>query len=202
MRYNRKQAQERFQHLYVEVPGDECFYCGMPKDGVDHRPAIFTLHKFAKSRMVTRREIHEHFGQCRLVPSCVICNMGIGSYEGENDNDRRQEILNFIDLYDDFGPNRNEWNFGVFTAAAEMLIARDQGMLTDEVYAVPLVGRLVVSHALWVKMGNAKDDEFWQRHRRKLAEWLTAQPRRKAKHFLDMARLESYSFKNGVFGRD
>ena len=202
MRYNRKRAEERFGHLYTEVPGDECYYCGMPKDGFDHRPSIFTLHKFAKHRRVTRREINEQFGECRLVPSCIICNMGIGSYEGESDNDRRQEILNFLDLYDDFGPNKNEWNFGVFAAAAEILIARDQDMVTDEVYAIPLVGRIVISHALWVKMGNAKDDEFWQRHRMKLAEWLNAQPKRKAKHFLDMARLESYAFKDGVFGRE
>lgn len=202
MRYNRKSAEERFGHLYTEAPGDECYYCGMPRDGWDHRPSLFTLHKFAEGRKVTRREIFEQFGECRLVPSCVICNMGIGSFEGENDDDRRQEILNFIDLYDDFGPKKNEWNFGVFTAAAEILFARDEGMLTDEIYAIPLVGRIIMAHALWVKMGNAKDNEFWSKHRQKFADWLNGKPKRKAKHFLDMARLESYAFKDGVYGRD
>jgi hypothetical protein len=127
--------------------------------------------------------------------------MGIGSFEGENDNERRVEILEFLDFYDDGGPHKGEWNFGAFCVACEMLDARLNDVVGDEVYAIPAVGRAIISQALRVKMGDWKDDNFWHPHRQRFAAWLAAEPRRKSKHFLIMARLESYKFKDGVYGR-
>ncbi len=201
MRYDRRKAEARFGHLFSVVPGDACHYCGLPSDGHDHRPAVHTLHKFSEGRKVTRREVEEHFGPCRLVPCCTICNMGIGSFEGDDDNDRRDEILGFLDFYDDDGPTKGEWSFGAFSVACEILDARVEGLVGDDVYALPAVGRLIMSHALRVKKGEWKDLEFFNEHRERFASWLCAEPRRKSKHFLAMARLESYKFKQGVYGR-
>lgn len=201
LRYDRKKAEARFGHLFTVVPGDQCHYCGLPSDGHDHRPAVHTLHRFAKDRQVTRREIEEQFGPCRLVPCCTICNMGIGSFEGEHDNDRRDEILGFLDFFDDEGEQKGEWSYGAFAIACEILDARAKGLLGDEVYALPAVGRLIMSHALRVQKGEWADDPFFHEHRERFAAWLKAVPRRKAKHFLDMARLESYKFKPGVYDR-
>jgi hypothetical protein len=199
--YDRKEAEARFKHLYAEVPGDECHYCGLARDGHDHRPAIHTLHRFAKGRQVTRKEIEGHFGQCRLVPCCTICNMGIGSFEGVDDNDCRDEILGFLDFFDDDGPSKGVWSFGAFTVACEVLEARSKDIVGDEIYAVPAVGRAIMVHALRSRKGEWRDDPFWHPHRLRFANWLRAEPRRKSKHFLDMARLESYRFKDGVYGR-
>lgn len=201
MRYDRKKAEARFGHLYTEIPGNSCHYCGLPRDGYDHQPAIHTLHKFAKDRLITRKQIEERFGLCRLVPACTICNMGIGSFEGESDDDRRLEILGFLDFYDDEGPTKGEWNYGAFTVAYEILAARTQNVVGDEIYAIPSVGRLIMSHALRSKMGEWADHPFWMEHRERFAMWLSAEPKRKQKHFLDMSRLESYDFRNGVYGR-
>jgi hypothetical protein len=202
LRYDRKKAEARFAHLYSLVSGEECHYCGFPSDGHDHRPAIHTLHRFSKGRKITRREVEAHLGPCRLVPCCTICNMGIGSFEGADDNERREEILSFLDFFNDEGPYKGEWNLGAFTVAYEVLEARAEGKLSDEIYALPAVGRLILSHALRTKMGEWRDGEFWHEHRLRLAQWLQGEPRRKAKHFLAMARLASYNFKDGVYGRE
>ena len=201
LRYERKKAEARFRHVYTVVSGDECHYCGLPSDGHDHRPAIHSLHKFASSRLVTRKEIEGRFGKCRLVPCCTICNMGIGSFDGANDDECREEILGFIDFFDDDGPTRGSWNYGAFCTAVEILTARTIGNVGDEIYAIPVVGRAVISHALRSKMGQWQDDAFWSAHRERLATWLKSAPRRKSKHFLTMARLESYKFRDGVYGR-
>ena len=37
-KYNRKKAEQRFEHVYETVAGDKCIYCGMPSDGeYDHQ---------------------------------------------------------------------------------------------------------------------------------------------------------------------
>lgn len=202
MKYNRKEAERRFGHLYEVVPGDSCYYCGLPGDGVDHRPAVHTLHRFAKGRKVTRREIEAQYGQCRLLPCCTICNMGIGSFEGEGDDEYRDEILGFLDFYDDEGPHKGEWNFGTFLAAMEVLEARENGILGDEVYALPLIGRLLMAQALRAMKGEWKDDPRWKPHRERFRAWIIAEPRRRSAHFLAMARLKSYEFLDGVYGRN
>lgn len=201
MRYVRKKAEQRFGHLYTVVEGDECHYCGLPSDGHDHQPAIFTLHKFAADRLVTRKQIEERFGACYTVPACIICNMGIGSFEGESDDDRRQEILGFLDFFDQEGPSKGHWNYGAFLVAYEILLLRYQNAVGEEVYAIPSIGRAIMAHALRAKMGEWEDHPFWMTHREGFAKWLTAVPGRKQKHFLDMAGLESYSFRPGVYGR-
>ena len=201
LRYDRRKAEARFAHLYAAVPGDECYYCGLPSEGHDHRPAVHTLHNFAKTRKVTRREIEDRFGPCRLVPCCTICNMGLGSFEGTDDNERRDEILSYLDFFDDDGPHKGEWSLGAFTTAYEILAARTEETVGDEIYALPAVGRLIMSHALRVKKGEWQDGEFWHFHRVRFAAWLQGEPRRKSKHFLNMARLESYKFKDGVYDR-
>lgn len=201
MRYDRKKAEARFGHLYGQVAGDACHYCDMPSDGHDHQPALHTLHKFAKDRLVTRKQVEERFGPCRLVPCCTICNMGIGAYEGDNDNDRRLEVLGFIDFYDDEGPTKGEWNAGAFMVAFGILQARTENLVGDDIYALPAVGRAIMSHALRTKMGEWPDDAIWKSHRERLALWMSAEPRRKQKHFLDMSGLESYGFRKGVYGR-
>lgn len=201
MRYIRKKAEARFGHVYTVVPGDKCHYCGLPSDGHDHQPAIYTLHKFAKDRLVTRKQIEERFGPCLALPACTICNMGIGSFEGESDDERRLEILGFLDFFDDEGPTKGQWNFGAFMIAYEILVLRDRNEVGDEVYAIPAVGRAIMVHALRAKMGEWMDHPFWSAHRDRLGKWLATAPRSKQKYFLDMSRLESYRFRPGVFGR-
>ena len=76
--YKRGEAERRFQHVYAPVDGDRCIYCGMPSDGkFDHQPPVYILHRFADGGLVTKRAIRERFGQCKLVPCCTICNMGL-----------------------------------------------------------------------------------------------------------------------------
>ena len=78
-KYNRKKAEQRFEHVYETVAGDKCIYCGMPSDGeYDHQPPVYILHRFADGGLVTKKAIREQFGQCKLVPCCRVCNMGWG----------------------------------------------------------------------------------------------------------------------------
>jgi hypothetical protein len=127
--------------------------------------------------------------------------MGLGSYDGADDNDRRDEILCFLDFFDDEGPRKGQWNFGAWAIAYETLEAIDQGVVDRQAYALPAVGRLIMSHALRVKKGEWSDGDFWRRHRAKFADWLAETPKRASRHFIAMAGLESYAFKDGVYSR-
>ena len=91
-KYNRREAEMRFQRAYETVAGERCIYCGMPNDGkYDHQPPVYVLHRFADGGLVAKKAIRERFGQCKLVPCCTICNMGLGAFHGSTDNDRMQE---------------------------------------------------------------------------------------------------------------
>ncbi|MER8446911.1 hypothetical protein NKH52_27350 [Mesorhizobium sp. M1066] len=103
-KYNRREAEMRFERVYEVVAGDQCIYCGMPNDGkFDHQPPVYVLHRFADGGLVTKKAIRERFGRCKLVPCCTICNMGLGAFHGSTDNERRQEIANWL-LVDDRYP--------------------------------------------------------------------------------------------------
>lgn len=192
-KYSRRKAEKRFAHVYEAVEGDTCIYCGMPSDGTyDHQPPVYVLHRFADGGLVTKRAIREQFGQCKLVPCCSICNMGLGAYHGSDDNDRRQEIVNWF-LSDDRYPEDK-----VILAIGHRLIEKHlQEKRGKEIYEFPGVGRVIYVSALigLIEGDFTSPDDFpeWLKMMQlELAEWLRGAPNRKSQYFLNMANLESY----------
>lgn len=192
-RYSRRKAERRFAHVHQPVEGDRCVYCGMPNDGqFDHQPPVYVLHRFANGGLVAKRAIRESFGEYRLVPSCTICNMGIGVFYGADDNQRRWEVLNWL-LPDDRYPDDQQ----MLALGSRLIQSRPRGERGPEICAFPGVGRVIYIHALF---GLADGDfasphefpEWLQMLQSELAEWLRQEPRRKSRYFLDMAGLESY----------
>ena len=196
LKYNRNAAQKRFQHVYEEVEGDRCIYCGMPSDGQkDHQPPIYVLHRFANGGLVTKKAIREEFGQCKLVPCCMICNMGLGAYHGEDNNDRRGEIVGWF-LEDDRYPEDKK----ILELGVRLLKERFNGKLGNEIYEFPGVGRVIYIEALSGQIDGefAGPDDFpdWLKTAQsELAEWLRGAPKRKSQYFLDMASLAGYDLK-------
>lgn len=192
-RYNRRAAEKRFQHVYQPVAGDRCIYCGMPSDGkFDHQPPLYVLHRFADGGLVTKKAIRERFGECKLVPCCTICNMGLGAFHGRDDNERRREIVNWF-LVDERYPE-SEFILEVGRGLIERWL-RDGG--EKNIFVFPGVGRVIYIHALcgFIDGEFHSPDDFpeWLRLTQgELAEWLRAAPRRKHQYFLDMANLASY----------
>ena len=143
-RYNRRAAEQRFQHVYQPIAGDRCIYCGMPSDGkFDHQPPVYILHRFANGGLVTKRAIRERFGECKLVPCCTICNMGLGAYHGRDDNDRRRKIANWFLVTD-----RIPWDGMFVEAGRRMIVERLEGSRGNEIYEFPGVGRTIYINAL------------------------------------------------------
>lgn len=191
--YKRGEAERRFQHVYAPVDGDRCIYCGMPSDGkFDHQPPVYILHRFADGGLVTKRAIQERFGQCKLVPCCTICNMGLGAYYGADDNDRRREIVNWF-LADERYPDDEL----VLEVGRRLIDEWFGGDREKQICAFPGVGRVIYISALMGLIEGEFDspDQFpgWLcKMQAELAEWLRGAPRRKSRYFLDMANLESY----------
>lgn len=192
-KYSRLEAEKRFARVYATVPGDRCIYCGMPNDGkFDHQPPVYILHRFANGGLVTKKQIQEQFGQCKLVPCCTICNMGLGAYHGLSDTERRTEIVQWF-LEDERFPGDKL----VLALGCRLIEERLQGNRDNKIYEFPGVGRIIYTNAL---MGLIEGDfqgpeDFpdWLRlAQSELGEWLRAAPKRKARYFLDMANLESY----------
>ncbi|MBS3650809.1 hypothetical protein KEU06_19540 [Pseudaminobacter sp. 19-2017] len=192
-RYNRRAAEQRFHPVYQPVAGDRCIYCGMPSHGkLDHQPPVYVLHRFADGGLITKKAIRERFGECKLVPCCTICNMGLGAFHGRDDNERRREIANWF-LVDDRYP---EDHF-VMELGRQLLEKRLQGKRGGEIYEFPGVGRVIYLNALFGFIDGDFNcpEEFptWlQIAQTELSEWLGAEPKRKSKYFLDMANLASY----------
>lgn len=192
-RYNRRAAEKRFEHVYQAVAGDRCIYCGMPSDGKrDHQPPVYILHRFADGGLVTKKAIREQFGECKLVPCCTICNMGLGAFHGRDDNERRREIANWF-LVDERYPE----DALVVEVGRQLIHRRLEGSAGTKIYGFPGVGRVIYTHVLFgfIEGEFNSPDEFpeWLRlTQRELAEWLRAAPRRKSQYFLDMANLASY----------
>jgi hypothetical protein len=192
-KYNRRQAEQRFERVYDRVAGDRCIYCGMPNDGKhDHQPPVYVLHRFADGGLVTKKAIRDRFGQCKLVPCCTICNMGLGAYHGSNDNDRRQEIVNWFLADDRYADDQLVLRLG-----ERLIEGRLQGSRGTDIYEFPGVGRVIYMSALvgLIEREFGCPDDFpeWLRvAQSELADWLRAAPRRKSKYFLDMANLQSY----------
>jgi hypothetical protein len=192
-RYHRRAAEKRFERVYQPVEGDRCIYCGMPNDGkYDHQPPVYILHRFANGELVTKKAIREQFGECRLVPCCTICNMGLGAFHGGDDNDRRREIADCF-LMDDRYPADGL----VLEVGRRLIEKRLQGSREREICAFPGVGRVIYLDALYGQIEgeySAPDDfpEWLRLMQSELAEWLRGAPKRKAQYFLDMANLASY----------
>lgn len=192
-KYSRHRAEKRFARVYEIVEGERCTYCGIASDGrYDHQPPVYVLDRFANGNPVTKRLIREHFGQCKLVPCCTVCNMGLGTYHGSNDGDRRSEIVNWFLEDTRFPEDKMILEIGFL-----LLQARIQGKLDEKVYRFPGVGRIIYSEALLGlidgKYQTPDDFPDWLKATQsELAEWLRAAPRRKVQYFLDMANLESY----------
>ncbi len=193
LKYSRRVAEKRFSSVYVPVTGDQCIYCGMPSDGrVDHQPPVYVLHRFAKGGLVTKREIRNQFGQCKLVPCCTICNMGLGAFHGSADIERRREIVNWF-LPDERYPEDNL----ILGLGHKLLEQRLRGNRGVEVYEFPGVGRSIYLSALLGLINGEYDspEAFppWLRQSQsELAGWLRGAPKRKSRYFLDMANLASY----------
>lgn len=192
-RYDRRAAEKRFESVYVRVNGDRCIYCGMPSAERDHQPPVYVLHRFADGGLVTKNSIRARFGECRLVPCCTICNMGLGSYHGIDDNDRRREIANWFLPDPQFPLDRLTLVLG-----QRLLKGRFDGKRGQDIYAFPGVGRVIYLTALIGLMRgefNAIDafPDWLKQTQSELAEWFRAAPRRSSQYFLDMANLESYN---------
>lgn len=192
-KYVRREAEKRFARVYTPVAGERCIYCGMPNDGkFDHQPPVYVLHRFANGGLVTKREIEENFGQCKLVPCCTICNMGLGAYHGSNDTERREEIVDWFWESERFPEDKL-----VLALGCKLIEDRQKGKRDNSIYEFPGVGRIIYTNALggliegefkgpedfpdWLKLAQAE-----------LAEWLRATPKRKSQYFLAMANLESF----------
>lgn len=193
LRYDRRKAEKRFAHVYESLAGDRCVYCGMPSDGkVDHQPPVYVLHRFANGGLVTKKQIRDAYGQCKLVPCCTICNMGLGAFHGDSDRDRRLEIVNWF-----LAEEGDLMDRAFLEAGTRLLEDFFDGKRGEEVFSFPGVGRVVYINAL-VGLANGTfstpDDfpEWLQTAQDELAVWLRAAPRRKHTHFLAMANLESY----------
>lgn len=192
-RYYRRAAEQRFRHVYQPVSGDRCIYCGMPNDGkLDHQPPVYVLHRFADGELITKKAIRERFGECKLVPCCTICNMGLGAFHSRDDNERRREIANWF-LADDRYPEDHL----VIELGRQLLEKRLDGECGDEIYEFAGVGRVIYIHALFGFIEGDFDcpDAFpdWLKMAQtELAEWLRIEPRRKSQYFLNMANLASY----------
>lgn len=192
-RYNRRAAEKRFERVYETVEGDRCIYCGMPSDRkYDHQPPVYVLHRFADGGLVTKKAIRAHFGQCKLVPCCSICNMGLGAYYGCDDNDRRREIVNWF-LADERYPEDKL----ILALGYRLVQDRLQGRRDREIYEFPGVGRVIYISALIGLIegefhGPEEFPDWLKLTQTELAEWLRGAPRRARRYFLDMANLESY----------
>lgn len=192
-KYSRPKAEKRFARVYEVVEGDDCIYCGMPSDGkYDHQPPVYILHRFADGGLVTKKDIREQFGECKLVPCCTICNMGLGAYHGTDDNDRRGEIVNWF-LVDERYPEDEK----VLDLGYRLLEERFQNKRSIGVYEFPGVGRAIYINALvGLIQGDFKSPtefpDWLKAAQSELADWLRGAPRRKSQYFLDMANLLSY----------
>ncbi len=118
--------------------------------------------------------------------------MGLGAYHGRDDNDRRKEIVNWFLLDERYPEDKVVLDIGY-----ELLTARLEGSRGAEIYEFAGVGRTVYIEALFGlvqgEYGSPNDFPDWLKlAQSELAEWLRAEPRRKARYFLDMANLESY----------
>lgn len=192
-RYNRRAAEKRFGRVYKLVTGERCIYCGMPSDGkFDHQPPVYVLHRFADGGLTTKKAIRERFGQCKLVPCCTICNMGLGAYHGRDDNDRRREIADWFYVDDRYPED------GIVMEVGHRLVGeRLQGSRGREIYEFPGVGRVIYLNALVGLMEGQfgcpdQFPEWLQVTQTELAQWLRRAPKRKSQYFLDMANLVSY----------
>lgn len=192
-RYDRRAAEKRFGHLFAPAEGDRCVYCGMPNDGkVDHQPPVYVLHRFANGGLVTKKQVRDAFGECRLVPCCTICNMGLGTFYAPDDRDRRREIVGWF-LEDE----KNPLDRMALVIGRKLLEDRLNGRKGPEIYAFPGVGRLIYIAALIGlsdgSYGSPEEFPGWLiTGQEELAGWLRGAPRRKYQHFLEMAGLESY----------
>lgn len=165
----------------------------MPNDGkFDHQPPVYILHRFANGGLVTKRQIEETFGHCKLVPCCTICNMGLGAYHGSSHTERREEIVEWF-LEDERYPEDKL----VLALGCQLIEDRLQGKRDNAIYEFPGVGRIIYTNALCGLIeGEFKcPDDFpeWLRlAQTELAEWLRETPKRRSQYFLAMANLESY----------
>jgi hypothetical protein len=165
----------------------------MPNDGkFDHQPPVYILHRFANGGLITKRQIHEEFGLCKLVPCCTICNMGLGAYQGSTDTDRRREIANWF-VEDTRFPDDKF----VLALGCKLIEGRLRGKHDATIYEFPGVGRIIYATALCGLINGeyqAPEDfpDWLKRMQAEFAGWLRVPPRRKARHFLAMANLESY----------
>lgn len=192
-RYVRRKAELRFAHVYERVDGTRCIYCGMANDDrYDHQPPVYVLHRFANDGLTTKKAIREQFGQCKLVPCCTICNMGLGAYHGADDNDRRLEIVGWF-----LNDKRFPEDEAILAIGRQLIEDRLQQKRGVEIYEFAGVGRVIYIEALLGFIDgefSCPDDfpEWLQVAQLELAERLRGAPRRKSQYFLDMANLESY----------
>jgi len=193
-RYVRSIAEKRFERVYHTIEGERCIYCGIANDGkFDHQPPVYVLHRFADGGLVTKRKIREHFGECKLVPCCTICNMGLGAYHGTDDDDRRREIMNWF-LADERYPEDPL----TLEIGRELIRRRLESLSTADIYEFPGVGRVIYINALLASMtssGTEGSPSWLQQAQSELADWLRGSPRRKSAYFLAMANLESYELR-------
>ena len=118
--------------------------------------------------------------------------MGLGAFHGTNDNDRREEIVNWFLLDDRFPEDKMVLDLGY-----KLVADRAQQKRGIEIFGFAGVGRAIYIEALlgFIKGDFDSADDFpdWLNvMQSELAEWLRGKPKRKSQYFLDMANLQSY----------
>jgi hypothetical protein len=117
--------------------------------------------------------------------------MGLGAYQGVNDDDRHQEIMNWFVPDARYAEDQLALEMG-----RQLLDLRIQGRRGPEIYEFPAVGRVIYLHALAAMMtqvGSPVNFPTWLKQTQsELSEWLRGAPRRKSEYFLRLANLESY----------
>ncbi|MCG6115820.1 MAG: hypothetical protein MEQ84_11540 [Mesorhizobium sp.] len=192
-RYSRRAAEKSFGMVYRFVAGSRCTYCGIANDGKsDHQPPLSVLFGFAKGGSTTKEALLERFGDCRLVPCCTICNLGLGAFQCHDDNDRRRRVANWFRVN-----TRHPADALVLENGRLLIQKRLEGNRGKEIYANSGVGRCIyLSALLGLAEGHFRSPssfpDWLQASQLELSEWLRGAPRRKFQYFLDMANLMSF----------
>jgi hypothetical protein len=124
---------------------------------IDHQPPIYVLHRFAADELVREKAIREKFGHCKLVLCCTICNMGLGTYNGADGNDRRREIVDWF-----LNGERYPEDKAILETGYQLLDERAQGKRGAEIYKFPGVGRHIYGEALlgFIEGGFKSPEDF------------------------------------------
>lgn len=95
---SRKKALMAYSQLYSRldnIPFDECWYCGSPRECLDHCPPLSYL------QYIDTDVFRKSGGKFSLIPSCNSCNSLLGSKKLLSPNERISWLLGaYTKLFD------------------------------------------------------------------------------------------------------